>query len=58
MMVWRVKPKEGGPWLVADRMFDLGQQLDDMVESESAFVLERVEMSAEELSKVGEFDGW
>lgn len=57
-MVWRVRPTEGGSWLISEKLGDLAETLDAETTEGHGFVLERVAMTEEALANVGEFDGW
>lgn len=56
--VWRVRPKEGGAWLIDPRLADIVETLEGETSIGHSFVLERVEMTGNELAAMGEFDGW
>ncbi len=56
--VWRVRPTEGGAWLIEEKLENLAPLLDSETDVGHGYVLERVEMTRGELENMGEFDGW
>lgn len=63
-MVWRVRPTEGGAWLVDRKLADVAALLESETSRSSdpstprSFTLELVHMTEEQLAGMGEFDGW
>ncbi len=56
--VWKIRPKEGGSWLITTTL----SELDDILEHEgtegAGWDLQRAVMTQEEFAQVSEFDGW
>lgn len=59
MIVWRVRPAGGGPWLYDETIASLAQIVEDGAEGGSAYEPEAVEMTEEAWAKVpDDFRGW
>ena len=55
--VWQVKPKYGGPNLIVHNLNEI-DWLDTDADVGDIFLLERVEMTQEEVENLEEFNGW
>lgn len=51
--VWRVRPKEGGSWLIDEKLENLAETLNHEVPVGQEFTLERIEMTRQELATMG-----
>lgn len=56
--VWRVRPTEGGAWLIDPKLSNLVELLESETSEGHSFTLEKTSMTADEVANMGEFDGW
>lgn len=58
IQVWKVRPKEGGPWLIVEALSELEEVLTSEANAERGWELQRSFMTQEEFNNIGDFDGW
>ncbi|WP_146653974.1 hypothetical protein [Labilithrix luteola] len=55
---WRARPSIGGGWCYDRSLTSLSATIDDGASPGGSYVIECVELTDEELEKLGDFDGW
>jgi hypothetical protein len=55
---WRAQPTCGGPWCYDDDLRSLAAMINDGASPGDAYEIECVELTDEQLEKLGEFNGW